>query len=218
MATERGADRDEGSRTSRAFLLRGALAILFGLAVVIAPGMSALAIVALFGAYAFVDGAVAFGEAIQLRRAGARSWPSFVEGALGVALAALALARPEAPARDRPSGARRDGGDRVPGVRDRVGGESVFGRDRAVVAVRGVCVCVRRVLRGARAVDARGGALAAARADDGACRRCDCRVGIGCARRRGGCAVADAPVRRAAARRDAAGSRRGCRSSAPRSG
>lgn len=66
-------------------VLRGVLAILFAVMAFLWPGLTVIAMVYLFGAYALVDGVFAVGSAIQ--RAGARQswWGSLIEGILGIA-------------------------------------------------------------------------------------------------------------------------------------
>src|SRR5689334_23585975 len=71
--------------------LRGIAAILFGIVSVIAPGITFVALVFLFGVYAIVDGALAFGLVSrvpsQLRAAMiARALISIAAGALALAL------------------------------------------------------------------------------------------------------------------------------------
>jgi uncharacterized membrane protein HdeD (DUF308 family) len=80
------------------FLIRGTLAILLGLAALAFPGAALLSIAILFGAYAFVDGIVAFVTAIRLAHAGQRwGWLLF-EGVLGVAAGVVTFFYPFATA------------------------------------------------------------------------------------------------------------------------
>jgi uncharacterized membrane protein HdeD (DUF308 family) len=69
-----------------AVAIRGVAALLFGLLALIWPGITVLALVALFGAYALVDGVVALGTAFFGRRGavGDRGW-LIVEGVAGIA-------------------------------------------------------------------------------------------------------------------------------------
>jgi uncharacterized membrane protein HdeD (DUF308 family) len=78
-----------------AVALRGAVALLFGLLALIWPGITVIVLVALFGAYALVDGAFALGTAIFGRRdgAGGRGW-LVVEGIAGIAVGILTFAWP----------------------------------------------------------------------------------------------------------------------------
>lgn len=75
-------------------LLRGVVAVLFGLAAFIWPGITLVALVFLFGVYAIVDGILSFGEAIS---AGKRSqswiWPTVI-GVVGIVAGILAFAWP----------------------------------------------------------------------------------------------------------------------------
>ena len=78
-----------------AVALRGAAALLFGLLALIWPGVTVLVLVALFGAYALVDGAFALGIAIFGRRdgGGSRGW-LIVEGIAGILAGILTFAWP----------------------------------------------------------------------------------------------------------------------------
>jgi uncharacterized membrane protein HdeD (DUF308 family) len=75
--------------------LRGVIAILFGLMALIWPGITLLALVVLFGAYALVDGVIALGTAIFGDRAttGERGW-LIVEGIAGIIVGILTFAWP----------------------------------------------------------------------------------------------------------------------------
>jgi uncharacterized membrane protein HdeD (DUF308 family) len=68
-----------------AVVLRGVAAVLFGLMALIWPGITLLVLVALFGAYALVDGLFALGSAIfgGGNTAGSRVWLA-VEGVAGI--------------------------------------------------------------------------------------------------------------------------------------
>jgi uncharacterized membrane protein HdeD (DUF308 family) len=78
-----------------AVLLRGVIAVLFGLAALIWPDITLLALVILFGAYALVDGIINLGTAIfggpNVSR---RGWLVF-EGIAGVILGVLTFAWPD---------------------------------------------------------------------------------------------------------------------------
>jgi uncharacterized membrane protein HdeD (DUF308 family) len=75
-------------------LVRGALAILFGILVLGNPGIGLTALVLTFGVYAAIDGVAALATAIGHGRAG-QSWGWYlVEGLVSLAVAALAFARP----------------------------------------------------------------------------------------------------------------------------
>jgi uncharacterized membrane protein HdeD (DUF308 family) len=68
-----------------ALALRGLFAVLFGLAVFIWPGLTLLALVALFAAYALVDGVFSLVAAVRAAGRQARWWPLLLEGVLGIA-------------------------------------------------------------------------------------------------------------------------------------
>src|SRR2546423_1350819 len=75
--------------------VRGALAVLFGLLALIWPGITVLALVALFGAYCLVDGVIAIGTALfgGVAAAGRRGW-LVVEGIAGVVAGIITFAWP----------------------------------------------------------------------------------------------------------------------------
>jgi uncharacterized membrane protein HdeD (DUF308 family) len=75
--------------------VRGALAVLFGLLALIWPGITVLALVLLFGAYALVDGVLALYTALFDRgRPGGRGW-LVLEGVAGVLAAIGAFVWPD---------------------------------------------------------------------------------------------------------------------------
>ena len=75
-------------------VLRGILAIAFGLLILSNPGVGLTVLVVMFAIYAAVDGVAALTTAITHGRAGLRWGWWLVEGIVGIAVAALALARP----------------------------------------------------------------------------------------------------------------------------
>jgi len=78
-----------------AVTLRGALAVLFGILALIWPGVTVVVLVALFGAYALVDGVIALGTAAfgGARAAGRRGW-LILEGVVGVITGIITFAWP----------------------------------------------------------------------------------------------------------------------------
>jgi uncharacterized membrane protein HdeD (DUF308 family) len=82
------------SRNWWALLLRGIVAILFGVLVFMQPGISLAALVLLFGAFAFADGVLASWTAISHRKDRENWWVLLLEGLLGVGVGALALLKP----------------------------------------------------------------------------------------------------------------------------
>jgi uncharacterized membrane protein HdeD (DUF308 family) len=73
------------------FLVRGALAILFGLGAFFWPGITLSALVVLFGAFAFADGFMTLVAAIQGRAAIRHWWLYLLEGLAGIGAGALAF-------------------------------------------------------------------------------------------------------------------------------
>lgn len=74
--------------------VRGLLAVLFGLAALLWPGLTLLALVLLFGAYALIDGVVAVIVSVQERRVFARWWVLLLEGLVGIAAGVLTFVWP----------------------------------------------------------------------------------------------------------------------------
>ncbi len=74
-----------------ALLLRGIAAVIFGLLAFFWPGATGLALVILFGAYAFIDGIFALIAAIRAAESHER-WMAFaIEGIIGLIFAAIVL-------------------------------------------------------------------------------------------------------------------------------
>lgn len=76
---------------------RGALAILFGVLLLLRPATSLNLLVALFGVYALLDGGWAIASALWVARQPFAAWPVLFEGAVSVALGAVALGWPLVP-------------------------------------------------------------------------------------------------------------------------
>jgi uncharacterized membrane protein HdeD (DUF308 family) len=84
-----------GARSSWwAIVLRGILAVVFGIIVLASPGIGVALLILLFAGYAAIDGVVALATAVNHGRAGL-SWGWWlVEGIVSLVVAALAMARP----------------------------------------------------------------------------------------------------------------------------
>ena len=78
-----------------AVLLRGIVAILFGIAAFIWPGPTIQVLVLLFGAYALVDGIFAVIVGIQQYGEHERWWAVLLEGIAGIVLGVLTLVWPD---------------------------------------------------------------------------------------------------------------------------
>lgn len=74
--------------------LRGLIAILFGLATFVWPGITLFVLVLLFGAYAFVDGIFALVAAFSDRAGKQRWWVLLLEGLAGIAAGILTFLWP----------------------------------------------------------------------------------------------------------------------------
>jgi uncharacterized membrane protein HdeD (DUF308 family) len=77
-----------------ALALRGAIAILFGLAALLRPGIALQALILLFGAYALVDGVFAIVGVFGGTRGGTPRWLLFVEGIAGILAGLIAFVLP----------------------------------------------------------------------------------------------------------------------------
>jgi uncharacterized membrane protein HdeD (DUF308 family) len=75
-------------------LLRGVAGIIFGLVTFFAPGISLVALVLVFGAYAFADGILAIISAIRRRGESDRWWVLLLEGLAGVGAGVITLLWP----------------------------------------------------------------------------------------------------------------------------
>jgi uncharacterized membrane protein HdeD (DUF308 family) len=77
-----------------AIALRGLVAVLFGIATFIWPGITLWALVALFGAYALVDGIFAVVEAFRRDVERERWWALLLEGIVGIGIGVLTFIWP----------------------------------------------------------------------------------------------------------------------------
>lgn len=76
------------------FVLRGALAILFGVVAFLAPGLGLGILVGLFAAYAIIDGVGSLIAGVSGRRTDRSWWIEILEGIAGIAAGAIAIAFP----------------------------------------------------------------------------------------------------------------------------
>jgi uncharacterized membrane protein HdeD (DUF308 family) len=72
-----------------ALLIRGIVAVIFGILAFVYPGPTIVVIGILFGAYAFVDGVFAIVAAVRAAQAHERWWPFVLEGIVGIVIAAI---------------------------------------------------------------------------------------------------------------------------------
>jgi uncharacterized membrane protein HdeD (DUF308 family) len=77
-----------------ALALRGALAILFGLAALLRPGIALEALILLFGAYALVDGVFAIVGIFGGTQSGTPRWLLLIEGVAGILAGLIAFVLP----------------------------------------------------------------------------------------------------------------------------
>jgi uncharacterized membrane protein HdeD (DUF308 family) len=75
-------------------VLRGLLSIIFGIAVFVMPNTSLLALITLFGAFAFVDGVLALINAFKTGTGNKRFWALLLEGLVGIAIGIITLVNP----------------------------------------------------------------------------------------------------------------------------
>lgn len=85
-------------RVFSGILLRGVVAILFGILALSRPGITARGLVFLFGVYAFVDGIFALIASGRVAEVKGRWWPLLLVGLCGIAIGMFAFARPAAAA------------------------------------------------------------------------------------------------------------------------
>lgn len=76
-------------------LLRGVLALAFGLAAFLLPGVTLATLVLLFATFAFVDGLFETYHAIQARKVNEHWWLLLLEGLLGVLFGVLTFQAPD---------------------------------------------------------------------------------------------------------------------------
>jgi uncharacterized membrane protein HdeD (DUF308 family) len=74
--------------------IRGILAVLFGLAAIVWPGLTLLVLVLLFGAYAIIDGVMAVFISLQERIVSPRWWVLLLEGIAGIIAGVLTFLWP----------------------------------------------------------------------------------------------------------------------------
>jgi uncharacterized membrane protein HdeD (DUF308 family) len=77
-----------------AIMLRGVVAVLFGLSAFAWPGLTLAILVLLYGAYALVEGVLAVLWAVAGRRAGAFPWGVLLAGLAGIAFGIVTFAWP----------------------------------------------------------------------------------------------------------------------------
>jgi uncharacterized membrane protein HdeD (DUF308 family) len=83
------------TRSSRLLALGGIAAVLFGIVALVWPGITLLALVVLFGAYAIVGGVLTLVSGIDLATEHARHWvPMVFSGLFGIAIGVLTFFRP----------------------------------------------------------------------------------------------------------------------------
>jgi len=75
-------------------LVRGIIAVLFGLAALFWPGLTLLVLIYIFGAFALVEGIVAIYHSFQVRSAQTNWWMLLLEGIAGVILGILVFIWP----------------------------------------------------------------------------------------------------------------------------
>jgi len=75
-------------------LVRGIIAVLFGIAAFIWPGLTLLFLITLFGVYALIDGIIAVFVSVQERNVTRYWWILLLEGIAGIIIGILTFIRP----------------------------------------------------------------------------------------------------------------------------
>jgi uncharacterized membrane protein HdeD (DUF308 family) len=76
-------------------VLRGVLAILFGLSAFLWPGLTLLVLITMFGVYAIVDGVVAVVSGLKQVKNSSRWWVFLLEGLVSIGAGVVALIWPD---------------------------------------------------------------------------------------------------------------------------
>src|SRR5512142_2592838 len=76
-------------------LLRGVLAILFGILAFVWPGITWLTLIIIFGVYTIVDGVVAVVTGLSRTKESPRWWHFLLEGLISIVAGVVALILPE---------------------------------------------------------------------------------------------------------------------------
>ena len=74
--------------------VRGIVAVVLGLVIIIQPDLTILVLATFFGVYALFDGILALAGSVWARADWMRGWPLAVEGVIDIAAGLLLLARP----------------------------------------------------------------------------------------------------------------------------
>ncbi|MDR0247607.1 MAG: DUF308 domain-containing protein [Burkholderiales bacterium] len=82
------------SNSWQSFLLRGVLAIAFGIVALMLPNTMLTTLVLLFGAFVLVDGLITIASALKTQDENTHWWVSLLEGLLGVLVGGFALFAP----------------------------------------------------------------------------------------------------------------------------
>ena len=85
---------DDGADPKLVLALRGIFAVLVGLAAFVLPGVTLALLVALFGAYAVVDGVLAIIAGVRAAERHERWWSPVLKGLAGIAAGVLAFVWP----------------------------------------------------------------------------------------------------------------------------
>lgn len=82
-----------------AVALRGLMALIFALAILLWPRLSLLMVVLVFGVYAAIDGVFALISALRAAKEKARWWPFLLEGLIGLTVGVVTFVQPAITAR-----------------------------------------------------------------------------------------------------------------------
>jgi uncharacterized membrane protein HdeD (DUF308 family) len=75
--------------------LRGIIAVLFGIAALVWPGLTIFALIYLFGAFSLIEGIITVFASFRVRQLQRYWWVTLIEGLIGIIIGVIAFASPK---------------------------------------------------------------------------------------------------------------------------